>query len=466
MSKAKGTINKKNVDAALSSDEESSEVQVKKTVKTNGHAKPTKKVVVQEDSSDEDVNLLKSKKKAATAVVEKKVVKKSKVVVESDSSSEAVVVVKKTVKSPAKVVKKVVVESSDSSDEVPVKVVKKVVKSPAKVVKKVVVESDSDDEVPVKVVKKVVKSPAKVVKKVVDSDDSSDDVPVKKTVKSPAKALKKAVVESSDEEEIVIVKKTDPVVAEASAGEHNELFVKNLSWNTDENVLATFFGTYGTITKTKVLYTPEGKSKGIGFVEFSSNAECKAALDDVANLFCDGRALQVNYSGQKPPAQGGTYGATGGSSSYGGPPASFVQNHGGEKHTAFVGNLPFKANENTLANLFKACGGIVEVRLAKDRDTGKLKGFGHIDFADADSLKKCMEMNGCELDGRQLKVDASTPKAGGSFGGDRGGRGGGRGGFGGGRGGGRGGFGDPMARAQKSGAMLQSSGNNVINLED
>jgi len=54
--------------------------------------------------------------------------------------------------------------------------------------------------------------------------------------------------------------------------------------------LYTFFGTYGTVTKVKILTNREdGRSKGIGFVEFSSNEECKAALDDAANLNVDGR---------------------------------------------------------------------------------------------------------------------------------------------------------------------------------
>jgi nucleolin len=253
-----------------------------------------------------------------------------------------------------------------------------------------------------------------------DSSDEDNKMLNKKRAGKGAdkKVAKKVEADSDSEEEEVVHTKKAPV-AEASAGEHNELFVKNLSWKTDENSLAEFFGTYGTVTKTKLLYTPDGKSKGIAFVEFSSNSEAKAALDDGANLNCDGRDLTVNYSGQKPtgdrperPAYGGGQGGQ------------------GDKHTAFVGNLPFKADENALADFFKKCGGIVEVRLAKDRDTGKLKGFGHIDFENAECLQKAMEMNGSELDGRQLKVDVSTPKSGGS---------GGRGGFGGGRGGGRGG---------------------------
>jgi len=112
--------------------------------------------------------------------------------------------------------------------------------------------------------------------------------------------------------------------------------------------------------------------------------------------------------------------------------------------------------ENSIKNLFKDCGNVLVVRIAKDRDTGRVKGFAHVEFESGESVQKAVSKNGAiELEGRQLKVDASESKGGSS--GGRGGFGGGRGGFGGGRG--RGGFGDPMARAQKSGAVLPPSGN-------
>ena len=69
-----------------------------------------------------------------------------------------------------------------------------------------------------------------------------------------------------------------------------------------------------------------------------------------------------------------------------------------------------------------------------------MKGFAHIDFESADAVTNAIEKNGMEFEGREIKVDASQAKSGGS-GGYGGGRGGGRGGYGGGRGGGRGGRG-------------------------
>jgi len=55
-----------------------------------------------------------------------------------------------------------------------------------------------------------------------------------------------------------------------------------------------------------------------------------------------------------------------------------------------------------------------------------MKGFGHVDFESAEAAQNAVAKNGCELEGRALKVDLSEAKQGG-FGGGRGGFGGSRG---------------------------------------
>eukprot|EP00828_Plagiopyla_frontata_P011642 TRINITY_DN1645_c0_g1_i11.p1 TRINITY_DN1645_c0_g1~~TRINITY_DN1645_c0_g1_i11.p1 ORF type:complete len:216 (-),score=40.12 TRINITY_DN1645_c0_g1_i11:74-721(-) len=114
--------------------------------------------------------------------------------------------------------------------------------------------------------------------------------------------------------------------------------------------------------------------------------------------------------------------------------------------TIFVGNLNFQTDENSLAAAFAHIGEIEDCRIARDRESGRSRGFGHIDFQTQDSAKQSLALAGTEVDGRPIKVDLSVPKApgsfGGGFGGERGGRRGGsdfRGGRGGDFRGGRGG---------------------------
>lgn len=115
--------------------------------------------------------------------------------------------------------------------------------------------------------------------------------------------------------------------------------------------------------------------------------------------------------------------------------------------SVFVGNLPFNATEEDLKSLFAECGDIEGARIATDRETGRARGFGYVDFAEEDAVEKAMKMTGSDLNGRQIRVDygrarGERPQGGDREGGFRGGRGGfrgGRGGFGGDRGGFRGG---------------------------
>ena len=103
----------------------------------------------------------------------------------------------------------------------------------------------------------------------------------------------------------------------------------------------------------------------------------------------------------------------------------------------YVGNLSFHTTETDLQDLFGSVGTVDSCRIITDRDTGRSRGFGFVEFAsDAEGRAAIDQMNGKEVDGRALTVNEAKPQEN-RGGGGGGGRGGGRGGFGGGRGGGR-----------------------------
>ncbi len=114
----------------------------------------------------------------------------------------------------------------------------------------------------------------------------------------------------------------------------------------------------------------------------------------------------------------------------------------------YVGNLPWSISDDQLQQLFSQAGQVVSAQVIIDRFSGRSKGFGFVEMADAAAAQAAIaQFNEYEMEGRKLVVNEARPKAPRSdFGGDRGGRsfGGGRGGFGGGRGdrgGDRGGYG-------------------------
>lgn len=104
----------------------------------------------------------------------------------------------------------------------------------------------------------------------------------------------------------------------------------------------------------------------------------------------------------------------------------------------YVGNLPFSANDQTLADKFAKCGTVESCKIITDRDTGRSKGFGFVEMSsDAEAQTAISEFNGTDYEGRPMTVNEAKPmeprdnRGGGGGGGGRrdgGGYGGGRGG--------------------------------------
>lgn len=126
----------------------------------------------------------------------------------------------------------------------------------------------------------------------------------------------------------------------------------------------------------------------------------------------------------------------------------------------YVGNLPWSISDDQLLQLFSPAGQVLSAQVIIDRFSGRSKGFGFVEMADAASAQAAIaQFNEYEIEGRKLVVNEARPKAPRSdFGGDRGGdRGGSRGGFGGGRGGFGGGRGGDSRGGDRGGYGRRSS---------
>ena len=85
---------------------------------------------------------------------------------------------------------------------------------------------------------------------------------------------------------------------------NNKVFVGSLSFNTDNQSLSAYFAQVGTVTSANIIMDKTtGKSKGFGFVEFSSDAEARAAVDKLNNTELDGRTIFVDIA--QPKREGG-----------------------------------------------------------------------------------------------------------------------------------------------------------------
>ena len=80
--------------------------------------------------------------------------------------------------------------------------------------------------------------------------------------------------------------------------------------------------------------------------------------------------------------------------------------------TLYVGNLPWATTEEELKAVFSEHAEVVGVRIITDRETGRSKGFGFVEINE-DALEKTIsEMNGYNLNGRQLVVNEARSRSG------------------------------------------------------
>lgn len=91
----------------------------------------------------------------------------------------------------------------------------------------------------------------------------------------------------------------------------------------------------------------------------------------------------------------------------------------------FVAKLSWDTTSSDLQNAFEAFGAVSSANVISDKFTGKSKGFGFVEMDNDDEARAAIqELDGSQLDGRDIVVKKAEPRGGGG-GGRRGGGGGG-----------------------------------------
>ena len=84
----------------------------------------------------------------------------------------------------------------------------------------------------------------------------------------------------------------------------------------------------------------------------------------------------------------------------------------------YVGNLPWRATDAQLTQLFGAHGEVTDARIVTDRETGRSRGFGFVTMTVADAAQNAIRaLNGHSLEGRSLVVNEAREQQGGGGGG-------------------------------------------------
>ncbi|AQK39923.1 glycine-rich protein2 [Zea mays] len=104
----------------------------------------------------------------------------------------------------------------------------------------------------------------------------------------------------------------------------SKLFVGGLSYGTDDHSLRDEFAKYGQVIEAKIILDREsGRSRGFGFITYTSSEEASAAITAMDGKTLDGRNIRVNHANERTGGfrssggyGGGGYGGGGGG--YGG----------------------------------------------------------------------------------------------------------------------------------------------------
>lgn len=166
------------------------------------------------------------------------------------------------------------------------------------------------------------------------------------------------------------------MVDEADEEGEFEVCVKGLSFQAYEDDIKQLFESFGDILNVKLLYRPDGKSKGIAFVKFGKKSAFNKALElNGSEQF--GRPINVEQAqGAKNNANGGGFNKGGndrGSFNKGG--QNRFQDQGNAEittNTLFIGGLSYNSTVESIQDYFREAGNVQRARIVTDRETGKV----------------------------------------------------------------------------------------------
>jgi RNA recognition motif-containing protein len=77
----------------------------------------------------------------------------------------------------------------------------------------------------------------------------------------------------------------------------------------------------------------------------------------------------------------------------------------------YVGNLPYKASDEELRELFSRSGPVDNVQVMRDNMTGRARGFAFVEMATDEAAQKAIaDLHQYQLEGRALVVNEARPR--------------------------------------------------------
>jgi polyadenylate-binding protein len=165
--------------------------------------------------------------------------------------------------------------------------------------------------------------------------------------------------------------------------EFTNVYVKNLPADFDEEKLNELFRPYGVITKSAVMRTPEGQSKGFGFTNFQTHEQAENAIAHLHDFQLGEAKLHVcraQSRAQRDRELRDRY--------------EQMRKERAEKYAKqnlYVKNIPDDLDDAKLIDLFSPYGTILSAKVMCDSKTNRSRGFGFVCYSTPDEAKNAVQ---------------------------------------------------------------------------
>jgi len=179
-----------------------------------------------------------------------------------------------------------------------------------------------------------------------------------------------------------------------------KIFVGGLDYDTVEATVQQYFGQWGPVADCTIKHFPDGKSRGFGFVTFSSLAAMENCFENQPHTI-DGKKVDLRKA-----AENVGHSHAGGSDTR----SKVYDPEARELKKLFVGSLDYTTTEEEIEEFFTKFGDISTVSISKFPDTGKSRGFAFVTFLSAASVDAVQQSRPHVVKGRKLETKRATPK--------------------------------------------------------
>ena len=194
-------------------------------------------------------------------------------------------------------------------------------------------------------------------------------------------------------------------MGEEESEQSRKLFLGGLNYQTDESNLRDHFSSYGELVDVVVMRFPDSKrSRGFGFITFSSAAEADACFADAPHTIED-TEIEAKRATAREESRGGKRSGAGGGA---GGKQKKVNTESHKK--LFIGGLDYSTDNDSLKEYFSQFGTITDSIVMTFRDTKRSRGFGFVTYSSVEEVDACQAARPHTLNGKTVETKRATPK--------------------------------------------------------